>query len=722
MNRAVQPSQTLTTDETDRLTMLGELLILDSGNEPAFDSIARMASEICGTPIALITLVDKERQWFKANVGLPGFYETPRDIAFCAHAIEDDDILQVSDARLDPRFANNPMVTGAPDIRFYAGAPLILPGGERMGTLCVIDHLARQLDQKQATLLRSLAVIVSQLLVMRRDLVNRALSAAAQQRQTLAQSERFMRQITDNLPVGIAYVDTSLRYRFVNQAHCARYGLTRYQILGRTRSELKEISTDPLVDAGVSAVLKGQTQHFEFDDACSNGLRRIESTLTPDILTNGEVAGFFATCIDITERTANERALRELTAIVENTSDFVTQIDRYGVVTYMNPAARRASAIALDQPLGQLRFEIFNPPASMLLHSTVILPALREQGIWVGENTVYGRNRQEIPVSHMVIAHRDSLGRIERYSTVMRDITLETSAKRDADIQTNILRSVTEAIPEIVSVLGADLRYRFVNGSFERWMSMPGAGIVDQLMSAVLGEETFARYLPWLERCLAGESVVFESAFATSSGVTNLVITMTPVLAVDKRVDSVVVVARDVTLQTREQARLRELSERDPLSGLLNRVGLDQYVQCELVADRGGSLALLYLDLDHFKAVNDQLGHAAGDQVLLRFSQRLRNVVRPTDGVARIGGDEFAIVMAGLPNQEVALTVAQEILVVASEPFQIPGHRISLSVSIGVAFGVKGADGWTQLLARADANLYAAKSAGRGCVVAAPDV
>lgn len=715
----MKPRKVPNTDETDRLTHLRKLAILDTGQEPVFDSIARMASDICGTPIALITLVDERRQWFKANVGLPGFDETPRDIAFCAHAIEDDGLLEVPDARLDARFANNPMVSGAPDIRFYAGAPLILPDGQRMGTLCVIDRIARRLTEAQAVQLRSLADIVGQMLVMRHDLVARSLSACALQEQKLAQGERFIRQIADNLPVRIAYVDASLRYRFVNQAQCARYGLTGDQILGRTRSELKKGAVDSVVDLKLRAALNGETQRFEFEEECSNGLRRIQGTLIPDVLANGDVAGFFATGIDITERSDNERALRELTAIIENTSDFVTQIDRHGLVTYMNPAARRASAIALDQPLGQLRYEAFNTPASMLLHASVILPALNAKGIWVGENTVVGSNKREIPVSHMVIAHRDELGRIERFSIVMRDITEENAAKRDAENQTNTLRSVTEAIPEIVAVVDTDLRYRFVNGAFERWISIPRADLVGQTMLSVLGENTFARYLPWLERSLGGESVTFESTFAIEGAFTNLTISFTPLRTADNRVDSVVVVARDVTLQKREEMRLRELSERDSLSGLLNRAGLNQYVASAIAAGHGSSLALLYVDLDHFKPVNDQHGHAVGDQVLQRFAQRLRKVVRPTDAVARIGGDEFAIVMSGVPDREIALAVANEILAAASKPFQMPDYQITISVSIGVAFGVNDTDGWSQLLERADANLYAAKLAGRDRLVCA---
>ncbi len=564
-------STAVNAEEADRLASLRELVILDSEPEPVFDAIARMASESCGMPIALISLVDMERQWFKANVGLAGVEQTPRDVAFCDYTIRDDAVLEVPDAQADPRFCDNALVTGAPYIRFYAGAPLILPGRQRVGTLCVLDHEVRHLNPSQRATLRSLADIVSHTLVMRRDLIERTLKMRAQQDRTVAQGERFMRHIADGLPMRIAYIDRSLKYRFVNQAQCERFGLSRYQILGHTRTELKGGVCDALVDARSQEVLTGKAQHFEFEETTAAGLRKIESTLIPDVLANGEVAGFFASGVDITERDAAERKLRELTAILHNTTDFVTQIDRGGVMTYMNPAARRACGIALDAPLGQLDYKSFNTPRSLELHINVILPALAERGVWVGESAVLGANNTEIPVSHMVISHRDQSGSIERYSTVMRDITTEALAKQDGLRQINTLRSVTEAIPESVAIIGADLRYRFVNSAFERRIATPREKIIGHTLQEVLGREVFLRRLPWLTRALAGESVTFETTFDGADGVLHLSISHTPLRVDQTGVDSVVTVARDMTLQKREEMHPRDSRQHEPLAILLNR-------------------------------------------------------------------------------------------------------------------------------------------------------
>ncbi len=158
----------LPADEDERLSALRELLLLDTPPEERFDRLARFVAEQLDVPIALLTLVDGQRQWFKARVGLDAT-ETPRDISFCGHAIMKNDLFIVEDASRDPRFSDNPLVTGEPHIRFYAGAPLSAPGGHRIGTLCVIDTVPRTLGPVELSILDALRRLANETVAGRED-------------------------------------------------------------------------------------------------------------------------------------------------------------------------------------------------------------------------------------------------------------------------------------------------------------------------------------------------------------------------------------------------------------------------------------------------------------------------------------------------------------------------------------------------------------------------
>jgi GAF domain-containing protein len=187
----------MSSNDAARVDALQKYAILDSEPEQAFDDLTLLASYVCKTPMALISLVDEDRQWFKAKVGISAT-ETSRDIAFCSTAIQQQDVFVVPDALQDERFRTNPLVVSEPNIRFYAGAPLINEDGYALGTLCVIDRTPRVLGSDQEAALKALSRLVLMQMEFRRNLLllKEALSDRTREEH---ERERELKKVQDTL-------------------------------------------------------------------------------------------------------------------------------------------------------------------------------------------------------------------------------------------------------------------------------------------------------------------------------------------------------------------------------------------------------------------------------------------------------------------------------------------------------------------------------------------
>ena len=212
-------------NEAGRLDALSQYDILDTPDEQVYNDFTLLAAQICGAPIALISLIDSERQWFKSRVGLE-VAETPRDLAFCAHAISTNELLVVPDATRDSRFHDNPLVVGEPNIKFYAGAPLVTDQGFGLGTLCVIDRVPRKLSDKQLGALQAL----SRQLMARLDL-RRTLKA-------LAFEQQFAQGMMDSSLEGLLVIHPDGTILRANPAIVNLFGIPAADIVGRPIEEM----------------------------------------------------------------------------------------------------------------------------------------------------------------------------------------------------------------------------------------------------------------------------------------------------------------------------------------------------------------------------------------------------------------------------------------------------------------------------------------------------
>jgi diguanylate cyclase (GGDEF)-like protein/PAS domain S-box-containing protein len=296
-----------------------------------------------------------------------------------------------------------------------------------------------------------------------------------------------------------------------------------------------------------------------------------------------------------------------------------------------------------------------------------------------------------------------------------------TAEDREAREQSALIQAVYASAPVGLSFVDTSLRCKAINA---RMAELTGHSIEASLgrrPTQIYGDQTVAQRSEQILQRVIDTGVPIEgieyNAVTKNSGGTerNFLVSYQPVRDTDGTVLGVSVAVNDVTEHKREEARFSHLARHDPLTNLPNRVLFHETLEHALTYARRGQLLALYcLDLDHFKVVNDTLGHPIGDQLLQAVAQRLREGVRETDTPARLGGDEFAIIQGNLAGPRDAVALARRLIAMVEAPFEIAGHQIVVGTSIGIVFAPADGTDADTLMKNADLALYRAKFDGRG--------
>ncbi|SNT08284.1 PAS domain S-box-containing protein/diguanylate cyclase (GGDEF) domain-containing protein [Noviherbaspirillum humi] len=581
-------------NDPDRLGTLRALHLLDTPAESFFDEIARFAAHLAGTPIATVTLIDEQRQWFKARVGLE-LPETPLAMAICLYTIMSSGIYVVEDTMKDPTHSSNPLVTGSPYLRAYAGVPLRMENGHVIGALAVMDTRPRRF---RSSVLEGL-VMLAQQVVMHITL--------RQQKLELELQTRRLREAQRIADIGSWELDLT--------THTFQISEQVYRIYGVWHAEPQA----PLIP-----------------------------------------------------------------------------LDRY--LDYVHPDDLASVQRALEDARSGVR------PMDIVHRIVLADGSVRHV-------------RQHAELIRSLDQHLALAGTVHHVTEL-----IEKQAKRE------LLEECIERVSDTVMITEASPldepgpRIVFVNKAFENTTGYRRDEVLGRSPRFLQGPGTqrceLDRVGNALRHCLPVQSELINYTKRGKPFWAQLDIA--PVAVRSETPTHFVSVQRDVTRRKEDEHYIRQLAFYDALTGLPNRrLLMDRLAHALQIALRHAqSGAVMFIDLDNFKTLNDTMGHDKGDILLTLVAQRLQRFVRKSNTVARFGGDEFVILLEDLdPQSDMAATQArilgEKILGAFQVPFDVAGYRHSCTPSIGVALFNGEPVGPDEILKRADVAMYEAKASGR---------
>jgi len=500
-------------------------------------------------------------------------------------------------------------------------------------------------------------------------------------------------------------------------------------VLGRTRKEpIVQIAT-PIIarDGHLAGVLVGVIRLYRASFLGALGDERIGKTGYFVVLTRGAKPVYVVhpdrTRI-LQERPA--KGARAVSSAVEGFEGSFEDISSAGVDTLYT--SRRLRSVPWVLIAAAPTEEVYAPIKAAqkrfwmiaAIGASILLPLVWLIVRWLLEPlralsvSIAGLREGEGEFVPIPVNREDEVGAITRqFNELMRQRLGAEKAQRDSEER---LRLVADNMPALISYVSADLRFEFANSCYRDWLGLDPAAMIGKRVDEVFTDETYrSAVMPQLQRALAGEATTYEWELATQGGMRVVRTSSFPRRDAGKVV-GIYNLTTDITTDRELHTELDRLARRDPLTGLHNRRSFMEILPQALArgARSGRWLALLFVDLDRFKEVNDTKGHSAGDEVLRTVAERLGGCVRVTDTVARLGGDEFTVILEGLSAPEEASAIASKIIAALAQPIPTRAGTCSIGASVGIAASRGEGVVPDALLKRADTAAYVAKKAGRG--------
>ena len=553
-----------------------------------------------------------------------------------------------------------------------------------------------------------------------------AVELLLQEQQALRQndqsSQQRLRLIADNIPALVAYVDADCKVVFANRRYETAYGVAAGQVNNMAAADLLGPDVYAQSEPYMRDVLSGKPAIFERLVTHTGAVRWERVSYMPELAADDRVTGFIALAEDITELKRAQhtfaRSEMRLRMITDNMPALIAYIDDEQHYRFCNAYYETILNLAPEKVLGLTVREVTGEAGYNAItgHITRVLQGERVR--FEQQSDLLGGRY----FLHDYLPDVDASGAVIGFYSLVLDITERKLAELHQRASETLLRHVTDSLPALVSYIDHDERYQFNNLPHEKWFDRPLAQITGQRVADLLTADEYAQHKKYYDQARAGKVARFEFEARQNGSQRYYQAAYLPQFDEQQHLSGVCGMINDITTLKLVENQLRVLARHDTLTGLPNRNQFDEKLAEAMARSRrsGHAMALMFLDIDHFKAINDTLGHHSGDEVLCEFARRLLHSVRQTDTVSRLAGDEFVIILEGPQLSTESAKVATKIITAMSTDFDVLGVPRQVSTSIGIAVGKVDDNDGSALLRRADEALYAAKAAGRNTFRSAP--